>query len=127
MKLTLGMGHTINRNRTSSDSDGHVIWVKGTSNVKIRDTAGGGSLTGGYATNGGGINVDSNATLILPRYRFVLTELLQSRLAQQLLVLSDSEEQAEEHFKKYDMSTVRIAAEDEIYYYRSKGCPVVEL
>ena len=31
------------------------------------------------------------------------------------------------HFKKYDMSTVRIAAEDEIYYYRSKGCPVVEL
>ena len=43
------------------------------------------------------------------------------------LVLTDSEEKAEEHFKKYDMSTVRIAAEDEIYYYRSKGCPVVEL
>ena len=43
------------------------------------------------------------------------------------LVLSDSEAKAEEHFKKYDMSTVRIAAEDEIYYYRSKGCPVVEL
>ncbi len=42
------------------------------------------------------------------------------------LILTDSEEQAEEHFKKYDMSTVRIAAEDEIYYYRSKGCPVVE-
>ena len=43
------------------------------------------------------------------------------------LALCGSEEQAEEHFKKYDMSTVRIAAEDEIYYYRSKGCPVVEL
>ena len=43
------------------------------------------------------------------------------------LVLCDSEEQAEEHFKKYDMSTVRIAAEDEIYYYRSRGCAVVEL
>ena len=43
------------------------------------------------------------------------------------LALCDREEQAEEHFKKYDMSTVRIAAEDEIYYYRSKGCPVVEL
>ena len=43
------------------------------------------------------------------------------------LILTDSEEQAEEHFKKHDMSTVRIAAEDEIYYYRSKGCPVVEL
>ena len=31
-----------------------------------------------------------------------------------VLVLCDREEQVEEHFKKYDMSTVRIAAEDEI-------------
>ena len=44
-----------------------------------------------------------------------------------VLVLSDSEAKAEEHFKDYDMATVRIAAEDEIYYYRSKGCPVVEI
>ena len=43
------------------------------------------------------------------------------------LALCDREEHAEEHFKKYEMSTVRIAAEDEIYYLRSKGCPVVEL
>ena len=43
------------------------------------------------------------------------------------LALCDREEQAEEHFKKYEISTVRIAAEDEIYYLRSKGCPVVEL
>ena len=43
------------------------------------------------------------------------------------LVLSDDESKAEEHFKAYAMATVRIAAEDEIYYYRSKGCPVVEL
>ena len=43
------------------------------------------------------------------------------------LVLSDSEAKAEEHFKDYDMASVRIAAEDEIYHYRSKGCPVVEL
>lgn len=43
------------------------------------------------------------------------------------LVLSDSEAKVEEHFKDYDMSSVRIAAEDEIYHYRSKGCPVVEL
>ena len=43
------------------------------------------------------------------------------------LVLSDSESKAEEHFKDYDMASVRIAAEDEIYQYRSKGCPVVEL
>ena len=43
------------------------------------------------------------------------------------LVLSDNEEKAEEHFKDYDMASVRIAAEDEVYYYRSKGCAVVEL
>ena len=43
------------------------------------------------------------------------------------LVLSDSEAKVEEHFKDYDMSSVRIAAEDEIYQYRSIGCPVVEL
>ena len=43
------------------------------------------------------------------------------------LVLSDSEAKAEEHFKEYESSSVRIAAEDEIYHYRSKGCPVVEL
>ena len=43
------------------------------------------------------------------------------------LVLSDSETKAKKHFKDYDMASVRIAAEDEIYHYRSKGCPVVEL
>ena len=43
------------------------------------------------------------------------------------LVLSESEAKAEDHFKDYDMATVRIAAEDEIYYYRSKDCPVVEV
>ena len=43
------------------------------------------------------------------------------------LVLCDREEQAEEHFNKYEMSTVRIAAEEEICCYRSKGCAVVEL
>ena len=43
------------------------------------------------------------------------------------LVLSDSEATAEDHFKDYESSFVRIAAEDEIYHYRSKDCPVVEL
>ena len=41
--------------------------------------------------------------------------------------MSDSEAKAEDHFKDYESSSVRIAAEDEVYYYRSKGCPVVEL
>lgn len=43
------------------------------------------------------------------------------------LVVSDDESKAEEHFKDYESSSVRIAAEDEIYHYRSKDCPVVEL
>lgn len=43
------------------------------------------------------------------------------------LVLSDSEKKVEKHFKGYDMASVRIAAEDELYYYRSKGCAIVEL
>ena len=43
------------------------------------------------------------------------------------LVLSDSEDKAEGHFKCYEMASVRMAAEDEIYYYRSKGYAVVEL
>ena len=43
------------------------------------------------------------------------------------LVLRDSKAKAENHFKDYESSSVRIAAEDEIYHYRSKGCPVVEL
>ena len=35
--------------------------------------------------------------------------------------MSDSEAKAEEHFKEYDMATVRIAAEDEIYYYAARA------
>lgn len=43
------------------------------------------------------------------------------------LVYCDSEAKAEEHFKEYEFASVRIAAEEEIYYYRSEGCPLVEL
>ena len=59
------MGHTLDRNRTSSHNDGHVIWVDGSSNVTIRDTVGGGVIKGGCATNGGGINIAESATLNL--------------------------------------------------------------
>ena len=55
-------GHELNRNRSSSDSDGHVIEVFGT--LTIRDSATGGTITGGYATNGGGVNVHGG-TLIM--------------------------------------------------------------
>ena len=43
------------------------------------------------------------------------------------LVLTDSEEKAEEHYSKYEMVSIRIADEWEIDNYRSRGCPVVEL
>ena len=59
------MGHSLNRNRTFGHSDGHVIWADGSANVTIRDTIGGGVLTGGWANRGGGINVGSNATVKL--------------------------------------------------------------
>ena len=43
------------------------------------------------------------------------------------LVLTDSEEKAEEHYSKYKMLSIRIADEWEVDSYRSRGCPVVEL
>jgi len=55
-------GHTINRNLTEPDNNGQVFYVKGGSNyttpssLTIRDSQGGGTITGGYPTswNGGG-------------------------------------------------------------------------
>ena len=43
------------------------------------------------------------------------------------LVLTDSEEKAEEHYSKYEMVSIRIADEWEVDNYRSRGCPIVEL
>ena len=60
-------GFTLNRNRTSSDGDGHVIWVKDGSTVTIKDSTatddkpGTGTITGGYSKRGGGIYVGENA------------------------------------------------------------------
>ena len=58
-------GHTIDRNRSSEDKDGHVIMVSSGSMLTIRDSSSAlsGLLTGGYGTNGGGINVQSGAFL----------------------------------------------------------------
>ena len=49
-------GHTLNRNRTTAHADGHVLIVNAGGKLTIRDSAGGGTITGGYANNGGGIN-----------------------------------------------------------------------
>ena len=43
------------------------------------------------------------------------------------LALCDREEQAEEHYSKYEMVSIRIADEWVVDSYRSRGMPVVEL
>ncbi len=55
-------GHQLNRNRTSSDVDGHVIQVMNGANLTIQDSVGGGTIKGGYAKRGGGINIDASST-----------------------------------------------------------------
>lgn len=58
-------GHTIDRKRNSSDDDGHVFEIQGHSKMTIRDSRGTGVITGGYAENGGGINIHDGSTLTI--------------------------------------------------------------
>ena len=60
-------GFTLNRNRTSKDKNGHVIEVKGDGRLTVRDSSseGTGRITGGWANNGGGINVNEDGELTL--------------------------------------------------------------
>ena len=54
--LTLDLnGYTLNRAMGSSSDGGSVIYVGQNSTLTIKDSAGGGVITGGKATNGGGI------------------------------------------------------------------------
>ena len=57
-------GHTLSRSLDAADGNGHVIWVRTGSTLTVIDSSdnpvtpeydGNGKLTGGYATNGGGI------------------------------------------------------------------------
>lgn len=56
-KITINLnGHTVDRNRTESDSDGHVFEVKGKADVTITSTGSTRAIVkGGYAKNGGAI------------------------------------------------------------------------
>lgn len=66
--ITLDLaGHTLNRNLTSPVEDGHVILVRGSLSI-VDSTAtagigGMGTITGGKTQNGGGIFVDTGASL----------------------------------------------------------------
>lgn len=48
-------GHTVDRNLKSSKANGYILVVNGT--LTLKDTQGGGTLTGGYDTEAGGISV----------------------------------------------------------------------
>ena len=64
--ITLDLaGHTIDRNCASADSNGEVITVRAYSMLTIIDSVGGGKITGGFGTYGGGIYVNANAVLSL--------------------------------------------------------------
>jgi len=58
-------GHTMDRKRSSSDGDGHVINVKDEATLTIISSVDGGKLTGGYATDGGGIKIEKNSKCII--------------------------------------------------------------
>ena len=56
-------GHTIDRNLTASaGGSGHVLQIRGGSDVTLLDSQGGGKLTGGFADNGGGVWIGSTST-----------------------------------------------------------------
>lgn len=56
-------GHKLDRALDSSDKDGHVFEIRDDSTLTIKDGAGTGIITGGYANNGGGINIHEGSTL----------------------------------------------------------------
>jgi len=58
-------GFTLDRQRSSNGSNGHVFELKGHSTLTLIDSAGTGEVTGGYATHGGGIHIHEDASCII--------------------------------------------------------------
>lgn len=59
-------GYSVNRNRSKADSDGHAFEIQGDSTVTLTNSAASESfITGGYAKNGGAINIHDGSTLTL--------------------------------------------------------------
>ena len=65
-------GHNINRNRKKSATNGHAIEIKGDAIVTIRNWAENTTsiISGGYATNGGAINIHEGSFLTLDKIVF---------------------------------------------------------
>ena len=66
--LTIDLnGHKVDRQRTSSDKNGHVFELQSGANVTFVDSSESkeGAITGGYASRGGGIHIGENAQCAL--------------------------------------------------------------
>ena len=69
--LTIDLdGHTVNRNRDSSSSDGHAFEISGSSTVTIKSTSTQALVTGGYAENGGAVNIHDGSTVTFNNIKF---------------------------------------------------------
>ena len=56
-------GYTVDRQLTSVKSNGHVFEVFEGATLTIKDSVGGGKITGGYSKYGGGIYINAGATV----------------------------------------------------------------
>ena len=70
--LTIDLnGFSVNRNRSKSDSNGHAFEIQGNSSVAITNSSASTStITGGYAENGGAINVHEGSSLTVTNVKF---------------------------------------------------------
>ena len=58
-------GHTIDHKRTAPDTAGHIFWNRGRLTVTDTTAEHRGTLSGGYAHNGGAINAEEYSTTVL--------------------------------------------------------------
>ena len=63
-------GYKLYRELTSSDDEGHIFWVHANGNVNGKLTITNGTIKGGYAPNGGGINVWPGCSLTVSGVTF---------------------------------------------------------
>lgn len=55
-------GYSMDRKRDDDTGDGHAISVKDKAKLTVKDSVGTGVITGGNATDGGGIKIEENST-----------------------------------------------------------------
>ena len=64
-------GHNVDRNRTKASSDGHAFEIQGDSTVTLTNTSDSPAcIGGGYAENGGGINIHDGSSVTVNNITF---------------------------------------------------------